>query len=122
MCFCVAVCTTTPCMLKGAEEHVKYIEKKLGIHVGETSKDGLFTLSEVECLGACVHAPMMAINDDYYEDLQLKDTEEILNECKAGKKPFPGPRSGRLAAEPITGLTTLTGTPTGPGFGLRKDL
>lgn len=109
-------------MLKGAEEHVKFIENKLGIHVGQTTKDGLFSLMEVECLGACVNAPMIQINDDFYEDLKLTDTETILNELKTGKKPAAGPRSGRLAAEPVSGLTSLTEKPTGPGFGCRKDL
>lgn len=63
-----------------------------GIKVGETTKDKLFTLSEVECLGACVNAPMVQINDFYYEDLEVKDMEEILDDLKAGKKPKPGPR------------------------------
>ena len=66
------VCATTPCMLRGAETITETIEKKLGIHAGETTKDGLFTLAEVECLGACVNAPMIQINDDYFEDLTPK--------------------------------------------------
>lgn len=93
-----------------------------GIHVGETTKDGLFTLAEVECLGACVNAPMFQVNDDYYEDVSLEDTDRILNDLKAGKKPTPGPQNGRLAAEPLTGLTSLTHPPPGPGTGCRKDL
>ena len=60
------VCTTSPCELCGASKIVKTIEDKLGIHVGETTKDGLFTLVEVECAGACVNAPVLAVNDDYY--------------------------------------------------------
>jgi NADH dehydrogenase (ubiquinone) flavoprotein 2 len=60
------VCTTSPCELCGASKIVKTIEEKLGIHVGETTKDGLFTLVEVECAGACVNAPVLAVNDDYY--------------------------------------------------------
>lgn len=67
-----------------------------GIKVGQTSADGLYTLGEVECAGACVNAPMMAINDDYYEDLTLKDVDDILAQLAAGKMPTPGPRSGRL--------------------------
>jgi len=116
------VCTTTPCALRGADEHVKFIEKKLGIHVGQTTPDGLFTMIEVECLGACANAPMIQINDDFYEDLTLKDTDQILNDLKAGKRPQPGPRSGRLCCEPLGKLTTLTEPPTGPGFGCRPDL
>ncbi|WKY07006.1 hypothetical protein Q1695_006861 [Nippostrongylus brasiliensis] len=116
------VCATTPCMLRGAETVTETIEKKLGIHVGETTKDGLFTLAEVECLGACVNAPMIQINDDYYEDLTVKDVEEILDDLKAGKRPQPGPRSGRLAAEPLGKPTSLTEQPTGPGFGLQAAL
>ena len=60
------VCTTTPCELCGSSDIVKAVEKELGIHVGETTKDKLFTLVEVECAGACVNAPVMAVNDDYY--------------------------------------------------------
>merc|ERR1711974_174208 len=105
-----------------ADEILATIKKDLGLKVGETSKDGMFTLSEVECLGACVNAPMVQINDDYYEDLTVKDTEEILADLKAGKQPPRGPRSGRYAAEPFTGLTSLTDTPRGPGQGVRADL
>lgn len=118
----VQVCTTTPCMLRGAEDIQAVIEKKLGIGPGETSKDGLFTLSVVECLGACVNAPMIQVNDDYYEDLEAKDVEEILDSLKQGKRPKPGPRNGRLSCEPKGGLTSLTSPPKGPGFKLRPDL
>ena len=82
----------------------------------------MFTVSEVECLGACVNAPMVQINDDYYEDLTVKDTDDILNDLRAGKQPAKGPRSGRFAAEPFGGLTSLTEPPTGPGFEVRSDL
>ncbi|KAK0404158.1 hypothetical protein QR680_017316 [Steinernema hermaphroditum] len=116
------VCATTPCMLRGAEDITETIMKKLGIRPGESTKDGLFTLAEVECLGACVNAPMVQINDDYYEDLTPSDMNEILDELKAGKRPLPGPRSGRLAAEPLTGLTSLTEPLKGPGFGLQEGL
>ena len=117
------VCTTTPCMLCDSTGIVDTIKAKLGISVGETTKDGLFSLAEVECLGACVNAPMVQINDDYYEDLTAKDMEHIVDELAAGRKrPKPGPYSGRHAAEPITGLTSLTEPPKGPGFGVRADL
>ena len=82
----------------------------------------MFTLSEVECLGACVNAPMVQINDDYYEDLTEKDMHEILEDLKAGKKPPAGPRSGRYAAEPFGKLTSLTEKPPGPGDFVRADL
>lgn len=118
----VQVCTTTPCWLRGSDEILEACKKNLNIGVGEMSKDKMFTLSEVECLGACVNAPMVQINDDYYEDLTVKDTNEILEELKAGKQPAAGPRSGRYAAEPFGGLTSLTTPPPGPGFGVRADL
>merc|ERR1711963_1038028 len=70
------LCTTTPCWLRGSDEILKVIKDKLDIKVGETTKDKMFTLSEVECLGACVNAPMIQINDDYYEDLTEKDMGE----------------------------------------------
>lgn len=118
----IQICTTTPCMLRDSDSILNTIKKSLNIGVGEMTEDGMFTLSEVECLGACVNAPMVQINDMYFEDLAVKDMEDILNDIKAGKSPKPGPRSSRHAAEPISGLTTLTDTPTGPGFGVRSDL
>ena len=116
------VCTTTPCMLCDSEGIVNAIKNKLHIEVGETTKNGLFSLGEVECLGACVNAPMVQINDDYYEDLTPKDMDYILDELMAGRHPKPGPYSSRHAAEPLTGLTSLTEPPKGPGFGVRADL
>jgi hypothetical protein len=116
------ICTTTPCWLRGSDEILAAIKENLQIGVGEMTKDKLFTLSEVECLGACVNAPMVQINDDYYEDLTVKDTHEILNDLKAGRKPPAGPRSGRYAAEPFGPPTSLIETPPGPGVGVRADL
>lgn len=118
----IQVCTTTPCWLMNSDDVLNTCRSKLGIEVGETTKDGLFTISEVECLGACVNAPMMAINDDYYEDLSASDTAKILDDLKAGKKPAPGPRNGRYASEPKGGLTSLSEEPKGPGFGLQSGL
>lgn len=123
----IQICTTTPCMLGGAGSDVilETIKTKLGIEVGETTKDKMFTLAEVECLGACVNAPMVQINDDYYEDLTPKDMEEILDDLIAGKKATPGPRSGqnfRFASEPKGGLTSLNEPHPGPGFKCRSDL
>jgi len=120
----IQICTTTPCVYGGVGSDVilDAIKKNLGIEVGETTPDKMFTLIEVECLGACVNAPMVQINDDYYEDLTVKDMNEILDDIKAGRKPAAGPRSGRFASEPLGGLTSLTEPPTGPGFGCRADL
>ncbi|KAJ3210153.1 NADH:ubiquinone oxidoreductase 24 [Dinochytrium kinnereticum] len=116
------VCTTTPCQLCGANDIVKAVEDHLGIKVGGTTKDKLFTLVEVECAGACSNAPVMAVNDDYYEDLTPQTTMKLLDDIKAGRPTKLGPQSSRQTSEPITGLTTLTSEPTGPGFGVRADL
>ncbi|GJQ84249.1 Ndufv2 [Trypoxylus dichotomus] len=118
----VGVCTTTPCWLRGSEDILNAIRSELKVDVGGMTDDKLFSLSELECLGACANAPMMSVNDDYYEDLTIQDVKEILAELKAGKKPRPGPRSGRFAAEPAGELTSLKGLPPGPGFGVRADL
>ncbi|XP_046397828.1 NADH dehydrogenase [ubiquinone] flavoprotein 2, mitochondrial [Ischnura elegans] len=116
------VCTTTPCWLRGSDGIMECIKRKLNIQNGETTPDGKFTLNEVECLGACVNAPMLQVNDNYYEDLNSKDMEEILDDLAADKTPKPGPRNGRFAAEPAGGLTTLKEEPYGPGFKVRQDL
>lgn len=109
-------------MLRDSDGILETICNKLNIKVGETTQDGLFTLNEVECLGACVNAPMVQINDDYYEDLTPKDIEEIIDRLREGGAPKAGPRSERFACEPIGGLTSLTTPPYGPGFGVRDDL
>ncbi|KAF9168073.1 hypothetical protein DFQ27_002636 [Actinomortierella ambigua] len=116
------LCTTTPCQLCGSTEILKTIEKDLGIKVGETTKDGKFTLVEVECAGACVNAPVLAVNDDYYEDLTPATTVKVLESLKQGKPIKAGPQTGRHTCEPKGGLTTLKGEPTGPGFMVRADL
>ncbi len=103
----VQVCTTTPCMLAGSDDVVHACKKKLGIEFGETTKDGMFTLSEVECLGACVNAPMMQVNDDYYEDLTAERTEKLLDALEKGKKPPKGPQSERKSSYALTGPTVL---------------
>lgn len=104
----VQVCTNLSCMLRGAEEIVRTCRETLDVKVGGTSADGLFTLDEVECLGACVNAPMMQIGDDYYEDLSPETTRQILAELKAGRIPKTGSQIGRRSCEPIGGLTSLT--------------
>jgi len=112
--YVVQVCTTTPCWLRGSGDIVAACEKHLGIGVGATTGDGSFTLREVECLGACVNAPMMQIGDDYFEDLDAAATVRILEAFARGEKPKAGPQSGRRSSEPQGGLTTLKdGIPAG---------
>ncbi len=111
----VQVCTNLSCWLRGSDEVVDSCRKTLGIDFGETTEDGLFTFSEVECLGACVNAPMMQIGDNYFEDLDATATEGILNVLKGGGTPKPGPQGGRGGCEPAGGLTTLTEKPEGQG-------
>ena len=96
----VQLCGTTPCMLAGSDNILQAIKDFLMIEKGDTTKDGLFTLSEVECLGACCNAPMVQINDDYYEDLSPESIVRILQELKNGKTPKVGSQTGRVASEP----------------------
>jgi len=102
------ICTTTPCWLRGSDEVVKACEKKLGITIGETTPDGLFTLTEVECLGACVNAPIIQVNDDFYEDLDGPGTECLIEALKRGETPKPGSVIGRQTSAPVGGPKTLT--------------
>ncbi len=111
----VQVCTTTPCWLRGSDGIVGTCQKVLGVRVGETTADGMFTLSEVECLGACVNAPMMKIGDSYYEDLDPQSAEKLLMTLKAGREIKPGPQSGRKGCEPAGGPTSLTEVPARRG-------
>jgi len=104
----VQVCTNISCWLRGADAIVGACRNTLGLGLGETTGDGLFTLSEVECLGACVNAPMMQINDDYYEDLDAGSTQVILGTLKDGGTPKSGSQIGRKGCEPLGGLTSLT--------------
>lgn len=103
----VQVCTTTPCWLRGSDAVLSTCKETLGIGVGETDEAGDFTLTEVECLGACVNAPMMQIGDDYYEDLDPASTRRILEALRKGETPAPGSQIGRRSSEPVTGPTTL---------------
>lgn len=104
------VCTTTPCWLRGSDEVVAACKKTAGIaHIGETSADGMFTLTEVECLGACSNAPMMQVNNEnYYEDLDGPRTEALLEALRRGEVVPPGPTIGRLGSQAEGGGTTLT--------------
>ncbi len=88
-------CKTTPCMLRGIDKIIKDCEEKLGIEMDETTVDGMFTLKEVECLGACVNAPVVQINDDFAEDLTSENFLKILEELKAGKASKVGSQMGR---------------------------
>ena len=95
------ICTTTPCWLRGSEDIVSICKDKLGINLGATTKDNRFTLLEVECLGACSNAPMVQINDDFYEDLTKESMKKIIEDLKNGKQPKIGPQSDRKGSEPI---------------------
>ena len=104
--YLLQACTTTPCWLRGSDAVVAACERKLGIGVGGTTADGLFTLIEVECLGACVNAPILQINDDFYEDLDGPATERLLDAVRRGAAPPPGSVIGRRGSEPFGGSTT----------------
>ena len=104
--FLVQLCGTTPCMLRGSEELKKVCKRRIGDEHHVTA-DGKFSWIEVECLGACVNAPMAQINEDYYEDLAPETFEKILDQLAAGKKPKPGPQVNRQLSAPVGGPTTL---------------
>jgi len=103
----IQICRTTPCWLRGADKLTESCRKKLNIEKGKTSEDANFTLSEVECLGACVNAPVVQINDDYYEDLTPEMLNKILDDLAAGKKPKVGTQIKRQKSAPEGGLTSL---------------
>jgi NADH-quinone oxidoreductase subunit E len=105
--FHVQVCGTTPCMLRGSDDLMDACKAR-GMHKGHTSDDGLWTLSEVECMGNCASAPMVQINDDNYEDLTPERLNFVLDELAAGREPKPGTQEpGRYTVEPLGGPTTL---------------
>jgi NADH-quinone oxidoreductase subunit E len=114
--YLLQACTTTPCWLRGSDAVVGACEEKLGIGIGGTTADGLFTLIEVECLGACVNAPILQVNDDFYEDLDAASTEALLDALRDGKPPPVGSLGGRRSSAPATGKTTLTGPPEPPAM------
>lgn len=105
--YLVQLCTTTPCMLCGSDDIVKACTDHLGIGLNETTKDGKFSLMEVECLGACVNAPMVQVNDHYFEDLTAGSITEILDLLVEGLNPKIGSQKGRKASMPLNGPTTL---------------
>ncbi len=103
------ICTTTPCWLRGSDQIVATCKKKLGIGIGETTPDKKFTLFEVECLGACVNAPIIQVNNgDFYEDLDGPATEALIDALSRGEKPPEGSVKGRQCSAPVGGPTTLT--------------
>jgi NADH-quinone oxidoreductase subunit E len=103
----VQLCGTTPCMLRGSEDIKAVLRKRVGAPDHVTS-DGLFSWSEVECLGACCNAPMVQINDDYYEDLTPENFAKLLDDLAAGRQVRTGSQIGRVSSEPVGGLTALT--------------
>jgi NADH-quinone oxidoreductase subunit E len=120
--FHVQLCGTTPCMLRGSEDLKKVCRRMIG-EENHVTGDGAFSWIEVECLGACVNAPMVQINADYYEDLTPELLTRVINDLSAGRKPKPGPQIDRINSAPIGGPTTLTdpalfgvnGKPAEPG-------
>jgi len=102
----VQLCGTTPCMLRGSDDVLRACEKR-GLKKGYTTKDGLFTLTEVECLGACANAPMVQINDDNYEDLTEESMTAVLDALASGQPVKPGSQIGRQTSCPEGGPTSL---------------
>lgn len=108
--FHLQVCGTTPCWLRGSDEVLRACKDAGGLKgYGDTSADGNFTLTEMECMGACVNAPMIAVDDDYYEDLDYESTVRLIEALKRGERPAPGSAKGRQASAPEGGPQVLTG-------------
>jgi NADH-quinone oxidoreductase subunit E len=103
----IQICTTTPCWLRGSADIVNTCKKKLGSGPNEVTADGKFSWMEVECLGACVNAPMVQINDDYYEDLTPEIMSKLIDDLAAGKKPAIGSQTGRRGSCAQNGPTSL---------------
>ena len=112
--FHLQVCGTTPCMLRGSDDVLQACKDAGKLKgYGDTSEDGLFTLSEVECLGACVNAPILQVDDDYYEDLDYDRTVQLIEALKRGERPKPGSTIGRQTSAPEGGPLTLLDVPGG---------
>ena len=110
--FHLQVCGTTPCMLRGSEDVLRACKDAGQLKgYGDTSQDGLFTLTEVECLGACVNAPVLQVDDDYYEDLDYDRTVALLDALRRGERPQPGSAIGRQTSAPVGGALTLIDVP-----------
>ena len=103
----IQVCGTTPCLLAGSDDIIKVCKQKIASHETTLSDDKKFSWLEVECLGACSNAPMVQINDDYFEDLTIDSFSQILEKLKNGQTVKAGPQNARFAAEPLGGLTCL---------------
>ena len=103
----IQLCGTTPCMLRGADEIIHICQERIGPQ-RQVTADGLFSWLEVECLGACCNAPMVQINDDYYEDLDADNFNKLLDDLAAGRPVKIGSQKGRMTSEPEGGLTSLT--------------
>ena len=99
--FHIEVCTTTPCMLRGSDSMLNLCKKKLGIDVGQMTNDKLFSLGKVECLGACVNAPVVKVNEDYFEDLNSQTLDALINDFANNRKVKIGPQSKRRGSEPV---------------------
>ncbi len=97
----IQICRTTPCWLRGSDKLIKIAKEQTGCSIGETSKDNLFTVVEVECLGACCNAPMVQINDNYYEDLDEDNFVELLIKLKKGIPIVTGSQINRQCSEPL---------------------
>lgn len=111
----VQLCRTTPCWLRGSDDLRAVAKDVTGCDLGETSDDGAFTVVEVECLGACCNAPMVQINDEYYEDLTAESFKAVLEALKRGETPETGSQSGRVGSEPTGERATLAGAGAGEG-------
>ncbi|MFW7268885.1 complex I 24 kDa subunit family protein [Gluconacetobacter sp. Hr-1-5] len=110
------VCTTTSCWLRGSDDVVAACKKATGIAgFGQSSADGLFTLTEVECLGACSNAPILQVDDDFYEDLDGPRTIELIEALRRGERPTPGPTIDRVSSAPAGGRKTLVDSPAKQG-------
>ena len=107
----IRVCTTTPCWLCGSDAVLAACKDALGIEIGQSTADGRFFLREFECLGACANAPILWIDDDFYEDLTYDSTAAILERLTRGERPEPGSHAGRRASMPAGGKTTLLADP-----------
>ncbi|XP_050554680.1 NADH dehydrogenase [ubiquinone] flavoprotein 2, mitochondrial-like isoform X1 [Spodoptera frugiperda] len=120
--FNVKVCKTLPCMLRGSDIILQAVEDATCCKVGGLSEDKMFGVDLVECQGACANAPVVVIDDDYYEDLTVCDIYNIIQTLRCGGIPPCGPQSGRFAAEPCCGLTSLLTCPPPPGYCIQRAL
>jgi len=120
--FHLQFCGTTPCMIRGSREIMKAAEDHLGIRCGETTQDGLFTIVEVECLGACVNAPMLQVNNEWvYEDLDEKSTINLIEQFRRGETPKVGPQIERNHSEGPHGRTCLQLKEFNPEYTIDRD-